>query len=159
METTYTLRGLSRQLSLDVRYLQRALLDTAPDEIHGTRRRWLLATAKAAIAAHGHNQTGPGGYNGSNGNRVDGLVELERSAIDLQGMIDRLKGEKNLKARRAMAKEIGPALIRFQQTLNTSAAVLPPSLRELTQATRAEILGEALAEVAALLALDLDRCA
>ncbi len=92
---TYTLRALSRQLKLDVRYLARALLGTPPDEIHGQRKRWRLSTVQAAVARHGHSQTGSYYNGGGNGHHANSeanraLDVVERAAAELQTALDKL---------------------------------------------------------------------
>jgi hypothetical protein len=74
-------------------------------------------------------------------------------------MPDRLKAERSIAKRRAKATAVGPMLVRLKETLDRSAEPMPPNLAALTRAARSEILGEALAEIAAVLDLDFDRCA
>ena len=87
------------------------------------------------------------------------MDELEQAAANLQAALDVLRAERSVARRRAKAKVIGPLLTKYQEVLDRSAEMLPPNLAALTRAARGEMLGEALAEVAALLALDFDRCA
>ena len=158
--TTYTVHNLAVELGRDVRLVQRALAGVPPDELVGKRRRWRLTTALAALEAHGaikgarSNETAP-----SSSGLGQVLDELEHAAADLQAAIDMLRAEKSVARRRAKAKVIGPLLTRYQEVLDRSGEMLPPNLAALTKAARSEILGEALAEIAAVLALDFDRCA
>jgi hypothetical protein len=161
--TLFTVGGLATELGRDQRLLGRILSSIHPDDASGARPRWRLQTALKAIADYEHR----GEVQRANGQRVnaratDGdrcLDDLERITIDLQGALAKLATEPSIKKRRTQATHIGPLVIRFKEALDRSGELLSPNLRELTQAARAEILGEALAEVAALLALDLDRCA
>jgi hypothetical protein len=171
---TYSIPAIARELQCDARRVRRALSGVPADATtHAGGRRWHMQTAKSALRRHGHNLTGSGvPRNGDSSSRGSGgrgngggsdldraLDALEHIAADLQAALDGLKAERSIAKRRAKAKTIGPLLIKYREALDRSAEMLPPNLAALTRAARGEMLGEALAEIAAVLALDFDRCA
>ena len=160
---TYSIPAIARELQCDARRVRRALSGVPADATtHAGGRRWRMQTAKSALRRHGHNLTGSGvprnGDSSSNGGSQV-LDELEDVAADLHSMPDGLKAERSIAKRRAKATAVGPMLVRLKETLDRSAEPMPPNLAALTRAARSEILGEALAEIAAVLDLDFDRCA
>ena len=153
MPTLFSLRGLAVELGRDVRGVAKAMRNAPPDGKTGAKQSqaWYLQTALRAITAY---EARIGGNGPSKEIGADVLIELERVAPDLQGVLDNLAAEPNIKKRFAGAKVIGPQLIRFHAALDRSGELLPSGLRDLTGPVRGEILGEALAAVGSTLGID-----
>jgi hypothetical protein len=142
---TYSIPSLSRQLRADPRRVSRALAGIRPDAVtRGGGARWFLRTAEDALKKHGHAQTGSaaplnGSDGSSRGNGSDPIGALEEATTALEEALDKLAAEPDIKKRRAQARIVGPAWVRFNELLDRSAEVLPSPMRELTQPARAKM--------------------